>query len=180
MRRQTFAVAAVAVLAVLAVLAIFAGNVADRFRIRDGVRPVSEGKFRVTTQDVVQDDDTLVCRIEIESHPGVTVRITSDIPGRGSLTVVVPAEPAPAAPVRLMVFGDHVRWEAGRVDALKFLMRLDGASISDTGSVPPNMAKLSEVLSITARSGEHPEGDPIPVVTLKGTAYSLVVERSQR
>ena len=174
MKRQNFAVAVLAVLVVFTVLA------ANQAGVRGGVRPVSEGKFRVTTQDVVQDGDTLVCRMEIEALPGVTVRIASDVPGRGGLTVVVPAEPAPAAPVRLTVFGDHVRWEAGRVDALKFLMRLDGASISNIGSVPPNMAKLSEVLSVTARSGEYPEGDPVPVVTLNGTAYNLVVERSQR
>jgi len=179
MKRMIFVAATITALVVIAI------GVADPIGARPDKRLILEGSFRITAQDVLRDDDTLVSRIEIETHPGAIVRIASDIPNAGGLTTVVSEAIGPSRPVHLMVFGDHVKWEAGRVDALKFLMRLDGksggaASMSNTGAMPPTNAKLSEVLAVTARSGVYPEGGPIPVVTFTGTIYNLVVERPRR
>ena len=166
MKRLTFALATMVGLAVAAVVtaSLPAPPVGDR--------AVPEAKFRITAENVIVAEDELVARIEVEARPGATIRVTANAPDRGGLTAVTPA-----GPVRLTVFGDHVRWETGKVDALKFRMSLGGGVMSDAGPMPEGKSKLSAVLSVAAESGLYPEGDPVPVVTFKGVTYSLVVAR---
>jgi hypothetical protein len=114
--------------------------------------------------------------VAIEAHPGATLRVVTDVPDRGGAKAVVPVQPGPAKPVKLTIFADHVKWEAGRVDALKFRMRLGGVTLRDTGPMPAKADALPDVISVTVTEGLHAEGEAVPVVTFKGVEYKLVVD----
>ncbi|MDG3008146.1 hypothetical protein [Paludisphaera mucosa] len=149
---------------------------------RSSGQELPAGSFRVSVQEVLRDGDTIVSRVEIETAPGASVRVVSDKPNRGGLAAAAPdtARPdgAPAV-VRLTLLGDHVVWKAGQVDALKFMLHLDGdsgrATFSETGPIPPSKKTLADVLSMALEPGVYREGTSAKLVTVGETTYSVLV-----
>jgi hypothetical protein len=70
----------VLVAATIIALVVIAIGVADPIGARPDKRLIPEGSFRITAQEVLRDDDTLVSRIEIETHPGAIVSMSTTGP----------------------------------------------------------------------------------------------------
>src|SRR5947209_7343712 len=77
---------------------------------RARARPNPE-TFRVSIDEVIRDDDLIVAQVKIETQPGSWVEVVSDKPNRGGVGTATP-ETAPSSQARLVIVGDHVRWEA--------------------------------------------------------------------
>src|SRR4051812_9117613 len=82
--------------------------------------------FRLTVDEVVHEDSIIVTRVGIETGSDSRVRVVSDKPNRGGLSTA--ARPGGEPPTQVVIFGDHVRWEAGSTNALKFMMKAVGGS----------------------------------------------------
>src|SRR4051794_17939394 len=81
-----------------------------------------EQSFVVNVSKILHEDDLIVTLVEIEAQPGSTVEVISDKPNRGGIMAASP-EPTDldrTPRTRLIFFGDHVVWEAGSTNVLKF------------------------------------------------------------
>jgi hypothetical protein len=140
-----------------------------------------DGRFRVTVNEVLREDTTISIQVGVDALPGSYVDVNSDKPDRGG---VGSASPPPAHPhgsshTQVVVFADHVVWEAGSVNALKFVMRAQGspgsgATMSNTGPMPEGK-RLMDVVKVLIEPGEYPYGVATKLVTFKDVTYSLVV-----
>jgi hypothetical protein len=145
------------------------------------------GGFRVTVNDVVRDDSTVVAQVDIDAPPGSRIEVLSDKDKRTTsrliTTTVLPAPNRAGAPpaVRLTVFGDQIEWKGGATPAVKFMLAYQlgkiTSSTSESGTMPPGARQLGDVLQVLAKSGEYKYGQVTKLVVFKGVTYSLVVNR---
>jgi hypothetical protein len=138
--------------------------------------------FVVKVSELIRENDILVTQVEIEAEPGTSVEIISDKSDRGGVTITTP-EPTGvtrSARTRLTIFGDHVVWEAGPTNILKFLMKIKAGSASatmmSTGPMPKDK-RLAETLSVLIDRGEYRYEAATRLVRFEDVTYSLVVKR---
>jgi hypothetical protein len=148
----------------------------------DGKAP-PEQTFRVTVNEVIRDDSTVVTQIDTETQPGSTIELSSDKDkGRGTTFSSGGADPdRPNGPSRmqLIVFADQIEGKEGAATAVKFLLghkvgKISG-STSETVPLPAGAKQLSDLLTVSIKSGEYKYGQAAKVVTFKGVTYSLLV-----
>jgi RNA polymerase sigma factor (sigma-70 family) len=139
--------------------------------------------FRVTVNEVIRDDSTVVTQIDIETQPGSTIELSSDKGKGGGMTfssaATDPDRPNGPSRMRLIVFADQVEWKEGAASAVKFLLghkagKISG-STSETVPLPAGARQLSDLLTVPIKSGEYKYGQATKVVTFKGVTYSLLV-----
>jgi len=139
-------------------------------------QPLRQKQFRVTVADVVNDGQTIVKRVAIETHQNSLIQVTSDRPGGGGLShrrhSTGPDEPPTTC--YLVILGDRVLWKPGGVDVLKFYMSLQGASMSSTGPMPEG-TELGDVLKVSLKSGVYRYASPVTVLQFGDHSYRLVV-----
>ena len=137
--------------------------------------------FRVTVNELLHDDDTLVAQIDIEAPPGAAIDLVADKLNKGGTSSTLRTG-APAT-MRFIVFGDQVEWKGGPTKAVKFMVAHKTGSISssfsEAGPMPDGAKQLSDLLTLPIKSGEYKLGQATKMVTFKGTTYSLVVTRSK-
>lgn len=150
-------------------------NHADEKRLPDQ-------SFVVKVSELIHEDDISVTQVEIEAQPGTSVEVISDKPDRGGVTVATP-EPTEldrSPRTRLTIFGDHVVWEAGPTNLLKFMMKMKAgsgtATMTTTGPMPKGK-RLAEMLSVLIEPGEYHYEAPTRLVRFEDVTYSLVVKR---
>jgi hypothetical protein len=149
--------------------------------VRAGGPSQGNQTFRVTVNEVINADDTLVAQVDIEAPPGAAIDLVADKLNKGgtssTLRTGVPATS------RFIVLGDQVEWEGGPMKAVKFMLAHKTGSISssfsEAGPMPENAKQLSDVLTLPIKSGEYKLGEATKMVTFKGTTYSLVVTKSK-
>ncbi|QDU42318.1 hypothetical protein Mal52_07740 [Symmachiella dynata] len=135
--------------------------------------------FRVRVTDVIAVDDSVVKQMQIEAKPGCKAEITSDKKGGGGLwTTAGKVEDKGLGLITVTILVDRVEWKAGEVNALKFLMAIDGnnskALMSDSGPMSAGK-QLNELLSVAMKSGEYEYGKTVPLLKFKDKTYSLTV-----
>lgn len=137
-----------------------------------------ERAFRVTVDEVLAEHGTIVSRIEIETRPGLMVKVVADKANRGGGSVGTPARPGAPSRTQMIIFADQVQLVAGATNGLKFIMKLTGAgaaTMTTTGPMPGGKA-LKDVLKIAIKSGEYEYGEPTKLVTYDDVTYNLVVD----
>src|SRR5262249_51742987 len=88
--------------------------------------PLPDGVFRVTVNEVIRGDTTVVPQIGIETLPGSKIELLPDQDNRNmssiSLTTESPAPNRPNGPatMQLVILGDHVKaeWKGGSANAV--------------------------------------------------------------
>jgi len=139
-------------------------------------------RFVVKVSELILEDDLIATQLEIEALPGSFVEVISDKPNRGG---VMAASPEPthvdrAPRTRLIIFGDHVVWEAGSTNVLKFMMQIKAgsatATMMNTDSMPKGK-RLADTLSVLIEPGEHRYDAATKLVRFKDVTYSLIVRR---
>lgn len=137
-------------------------------------------QFRVTALEVLEGSDSKVNQIRIECVPGSKARVTSDKEGGGGVSATSGRHPdqSRASAIVVTMLADHVKWEARNVDALKFVLAIQGsggnAVMSNTGSMEAGK-QLSDVVKSSVKSGEYKYGTPIPILRFKDRMFSLTV-----
>ena len=138
--------------------------------------------FVVKVSELIHEDDIIVTQVEIEAQPGSFVEVISDKPDRGG---VAAASPEPTGVdrsprTRLIIFGNHVVWEAGSTNVLKFMMKIKAgsgtATMMNTGPMPKDK-RLADTLSVLIESGEYRYEATTRLVRFEDVTYSLVVRR---
>ena len=142
-------------------------------------------KFRVTVNEVIHDDSTLVAQVDIATPPGATIQLLSDRGKDDSFsTSLTPAvsdskEPEGRAQTRLTVLADQIEYQEGSINAYKFMFAYKLGKISsitsDAGPMPAGAKRLSDLLTLHMKSGEYRYGQATKLVTFKGKTYSIVV-----
>ena len=121
-------------------------------------------------------------RLEIEAQPGSIVEVIADKPGRGGVAAPCPSSPVPiiCPGTQLVIFADHVVWEAGSTNALKFMMKIKAgsgtATMINTGPMPKGKS-LAETLSVIIKPGEYRYEEATKLAKFQDVTYSLVVRR---
>ena len=147
----------------------------------------SDKGFRVTVNEVIRDDSTVVTQIDIETQPGSAVELSSDKDKGGgtvfSSDATEPDRTDGPSHMQVTVFADQVEWKEGATAAVKFILghkvgKISG-STSETLPMPPDAKQLSDVLTVPIKSGEYRYGQVTKLVIFKGVTYSLVVNRPQ-
>ena len=148
----------------------------------DGKAP-PEQTFRVTVNEVISDDSTVVTQIDTETQPGSTIELSSDKDKGGGTTfsseAADPDRPNGPSRVQVIVLADQVEWKGGAATAVKFLLghkvgKVFG-STSETVPMPAGAQQLSDLLAVPIKSGEYKYGQATKLVTFKGVTYSLLV-----
>jgi hypothetical protein len=148
----------------------------------DGKAPPDQ-TFRVTINEMIRDDSTVVTQIDIETQSGSTIELSSDKDKGGGTTfssgATDPDRPNGPSRMQLIVFADQVEWKEGAATAVKFLLgykvrKLSG-SVSQTVPMPAGAKQLSDLLTVPIKSGEYTYGQATKVLTFKGVTYSLLV-----
>ncbi|KAA5546939.1 hypothetical protein FYK55_00500 [Roseiconus nitratireducens] len=136
--------------------------------------------FRVKVFDVIGSEDSVVKQIRIELEPNSRAKIKSDKKGAGGLSAsagTVAGQPEIGV-ITVTVLVDHIEWNAGNVNALKFLMSIDGngskALMSDSGPMVSGKT-VSELLTVLLKSGTYEYGTGVPMLRFKDKIYSLTV-----
>jgi hypothetical protein len=138
--------------------------------------------FVVKVSELIHEDDIIVTQVDIEAQPGSFVEVTSDKPDRGGVTVATPepTEVDRSPRTRLTIFGDHVVWEAGPTNLLKFMMKLMAgsrtATMMTTGPMPKGK-RLAEMVSVLIEPGQYRYEAATRFVKFENVTYSLVVTR---
>jgi RNA polymerase sigma factor (sigma-70 family) len=176
--RLTTAIAAAALLA----LALAGAGFRQARAWADAKAPPPK-TFRVTVNEVIHDDSTVVTQIDIEAQPGSTIELSSDKDKGGGTTfdseATDPDRPNGPSRMQLIVFADQVEGKEGTATAVKFLLghkvgKISG-STSETVPMPAGAKQLSDLLTVPIKSGEYRYGQMTKVVTFKGVTYSLLV-----
>jgi hypothetical protein len=150
--------------------------------LADGKAP-ADMTFRVTVNEVLRDDSTVVTQIDIATPPRSTVEIFCD-KGKGagstlSSEATDPKHPNAPSHMQVIVFADHVEGKRGATGAVKFLLAHKVGSIytttSETVPMPDSAKVLSDVLTVPIKSGEYRFGRATRLVSFKGVSYRLVV-----
>lgn len=136
--------------------------------------------FRITINDVVHSDDSVVKQIRVDAKPDCHATITSDKAGGGGLSMTtghIIGRSEPGA-ITLTVLADHVSWKAGDVNALKFLMSMQSNGsktlLSDTGPMSSGK-RLDDIVVFTAKAGNYNYDTSVPILRFKERVYSLSV-----
>lgn len=81
--------------------------------------------FRVTVNEILGEETTISIQVGVDALPGSYVEVNSDKPNRGGVGTSLPQPDHPdgSSHAQVIVFADHVVWDAGSVNALKFVMR---------------------------------------------------------
>jgi Domain of unknown function (DUF1877) len=138
--------------------------------------------FVVKVSELIHENDIIVTQVEIEADPGTSVQVISDKSGRGGVTITTPEPTAVnrSARTRLTILGDHVVWDAGPTNLLKFMMKIKAGSASatmmTTGPMPKDK-RLAETLSVLIEPGEYRYEAATRLVRFEDVTYSLVVKR---
>ena len=134
----------------------------------------------MNVSELIHEDDIIVTQVEIEAQPGSMVEVISDKPNRGGVSAASP-EPTqvdPSPRTRLVIIGDHVVWEAGSTNVLKFKMKIKAgsatATMTNTGPMPKDK-RLADTLSVLIEPGEYRYEAATRLVRVKDVTYSLVV-----
>jgi hypothetical protein len=150
--------------------------------IRAGEKRSSDQRFVVKVSELIHEDDIIVTQVEIEAQPGSIVEVISDKPNRGGITAASP-EPTSvdrSPRTRLILFGDHVVWEAGSTNVLKFMMKIKAgsgtATMTNTGPMPKEK-RLEETLSVLIEPGEYQFEAATKLVRFQDVTYSLIVRK---
>ena len=144
--------------------------------VNDSDRPANQ--FRVTVADVIGVDDVVIKHIRIDAKPGSHARITSNKKSGGGLSAS--AEPVDGQPdqavITATVLADHVQWKAGDLNALRFLMSLNGSNalMSDAGPMVKGK-QLNDLLRVLLESGRYKYGTAVPLLRYMDTTFSLTV-----
>jgi hypothetical protein len=140
----------------------------------------SSNHFRVIVTDIIDHEDSVVKQIRIDVKSDSRARISSDKERGGSLSASAGSvENRPEQGVIMVtLLADHVEWEAGNVNALKFLMTIHGNGskvlMSDTGPMVKEK-ELNDVFAVSLRSGTYEYGTAVPLLRIKDTTFSLTV-----
>jgi RNA polymerase sigma factor (sigma-70 family) len=144
-----------------------------------------EATFRVTVNEVLHDDSTVVTQIDIETPPGSTVELRSNKDKRGNLSLSSDANnskrPGERSHVQLVILADQVEWKESSTSAVKFVLGYkfgsSSGSFSEARPMPADARQLTDLLTMSIKSGEYKYELPVKVVTYKGATYSVVVSR---
>jgi hypothetical protein len=176
--RLTTGTAAAALLA----LTLVGAGLRQARALADGKAP-PPGTFRVTVNEVIRDDSTVVTQVDIETQPGSTIELSSDKDKGGGTTfsseATDPDRPDGPSGMQVIAFADQVEGKEGAGTAVKFLLghrvgKISG-STSETVPMPAGAKQLSDLLTVPIKSGEYKYGKATKVVTFKGVTYSLLV-----
>jgi RNA polymerase sigma-70 factor (ECF subfamily) len=147
---------------------------------RPGGKEVPEGSFRVTVNDILSEETTLVTQIDLETPPGARIELLSD-KGKEVGTAITSDKPQAngLCHLRVLVFADQVQVEKDGPSVVKFMLyyKLGGISSSSSETVPlPVQAKvLGDVLTLPMKSGTYKFGQSTKLATFQGTTYTLTV-----
>jgi hypothetical protein len=147
----------------------------------DGRAP-ADASFRVTVNEVIHDETTVVTQIGIEAPPRSVVELFSDDKRVNSISSAdLPNRPNGMSEMQVILFADHVELKEGLANAVKFMLAYKvgkiSSSTSDTAPMPADAKKLADLLTVPIKSGEYKCGLATKMVTFKGVTYSLVVNR---
>jgi RNA polymerase sigma factor (sigma-70 family) len=148
-------------------------------------QPLADGTFRVTVNEVIHDEGTVVTQIGIETRPGSKIELLPDQENRNMNSVSVTTGSNDPAGMQLVVLGDHVQgqWKGGSANAVKFVLSYKvgkiSSSTSETVPLPEGAKQLADVLTVPIKSGEYKYGQPAKLLTFKGVTYRLVVTRAE-
>ena len=169
----------------LAILALIVTTFWTTLGVSGGVGDDQQGShrenFRVTVTKLIHEEDIIVTQVEIEARPGCYVEVVSDKQNRGGVGAASsePSQANRSPRTRLTIVGDHVVWDAGSVNALKFLMRIASgsstAAMTNTGPMPRDK-RLAEAVSVLIEPGEYGYGEVSRLVRFQDVTYSLVVK----
>ena len=138
--------------------------------------------FRVTVNEVNNDDSALVTQVEIETLSGSRIEVISDKANRGGGSVTAPTQTNGPSRTQIIIFADHVEWKFGSTNALKFMMKLKGgsagSSFSNTGPMVDGK-RLADVLTVAIKPSEYKYGVATKLVTFQDVTYSLVVKKPE-
>ncbi len=154
---------------------------AGAWQIRGGyAQSPPKDNIRVTVHEVINDANTLVTRIDVETLPGSWVEVVTDKPGEGGGGSLAPGQkPDGLSHTQLVIFADHVEWRPGSVNVLKFMMSLKGSgntSFSNVGPMP-GARRLAEAVTVAIEPGDYNYGVPVKLATFGDVTYRLVVKR---
>jgi len=165
----------VALVLLIGIATLFALQVSDA-----GQSSRSSSHFSVTVTEVIGGEDSVIIQIRIDSRPNCQVKITSDKKGGGGLSALtggVENRPDQGV-ITVTILADHVEWEAGGVNAIKFRMSIHGnvpkALMSDIGPMVAG-TQLKDLFVVPVKTDTYEYGTAIPVLKFKDTTYSLTV-----
>ncbi len=147
-----------------------------------------EPTFRVTVNEVLKDEGTVVTQVRIDIPPGAKLEVLPEKDQRGSsfslsTGATDPKQPKDQAGVQLVLLVDHVQgeWKGGSANAVKFLFGYKAGSMSSSTSqtipMPGGAKQLMDVLKVSIKSGEYKYGPPTKLWTFNGVTYNLVVNK---
>jgi RNA polymerase sigma factor (sigma-70 family) len=154
----------------------------------DGSGPAVNGAaanetFRVTVNEVIHDDSTVVTQVEIDAARGATIEMFTDQDkreGAGTHMALGPSDTSGPARIKLTIFADQVEWKAGSTNLAKFMLHWKlgkiSSSTSETDPMPAGK-QLADLLTVPIKSGQYPCGKVTKLLTFKGKTYSLVVNK---
>jgi hypothetical protein len=185
---KTMLCSKIKIAAVIALLLTLAGACLWRATTEGAVSAESSDEsFRVTINEVLNDENTYVSQVRIEARPGSTVEVLSDDKRSANKlsaelhTSIQQNEPSSA---QLIVFADQVELKEGSTNAVKFLIGFKAGSIStgtsSTKLMPADAKQLSDVLKVHIKSGEFPYGQETKLVTFLGVTRNLAVTRPKQ
>jgi RNA polymerase sigma factor (sigma-70 family) len=167
--------------AILLTLALAGAGVWQARTRADGTaRP--DDSFRVTVNEVLNDDSAIVTQVGIETLPGSRIEVISDQANRGVGSVTAPDQTNGMSHTQIIIFADHVEWKPGSTNALKFMMKLNGgagsSNMSNTGPMVDGK-RLADVVKVTIRPSAYQYGVATKLVTFTDVTYSLVVKKPE-
>jgi hypothetical protein len=145
-----------------------------------------DGTYRVTVNELIRDDATLVTEVDIEAPRGFTVELIAEKDKReaaGSTLSLGPSSSNGPGHTKLILFADHIEGKAGTPSLVKFMLQWKGGKISSSTSesdpLPAGARQLADILTVPIKSGQYPCGQATKLATFKGRTYSLVVNKSK-
>jgi hypothetical protein len=142
-----------------------------------------DGKFRVTVNEVIHDESTVVAQVEVDVARGATIELFTDQDkreGAGTHLALGPSDTSGQPRIKLTIFADQVEWKAGSTNLAKFMLHWKiGKISSSTSETDPLLAgkQLADVLTVSIKSGQYPCGQVTKLLTFKGKTYSLLVNK---
>jgi hypothetical protein len=146
---------------------------------RDAGKGLPDGCFRVTVTEVTQEEGKVVTQIDIETLPEFKVELLSDR-GKGSSSI---SSSGPGhnglSRVRLTLSAKRVESKERPRTEVEFEIAYEvgkiSSSTSETVPMPADARRVADVMKVPIQSGEHKCGQATKLVTLGGSAYSLIV-----
>jgi RNA polymerase sigma factor (sigma-70 family) len=140
--------------------------------------------FRVTVNELIHDDTTVVTQVDIESARGSTVELYTDKgkrEGTGTSMTLSPSDSNGPSHIKLIIFADQFEWKASSTMLVKFMLQYKVGKISSSTStgdpMPAGYKDLAELLKVPIKSGEYECGQVIMLLTFNGKTYHLLVNQ---